>query len=170
MPKSLKTNQSVWTKVFRRIVQQVENDPDAKRVIGPTNIRSWKGVPGDKAPFNPAQNQPVVRFTPNPRDVVWYSPDMQTGTLWVLVEMAVASLSIDDVSDLWDVIVHALLPGGPSLTEGTSFELDLVALGAETGEIIFSDPAFDPQPTRAAEGVFLASGHFQLRILRSINP
>jgi hypothetical protein len=170
MPKQLKTSPSVWTKVFRRIIQQLENDPDVKRVVGLQNLRSWKGVPGDKAPLEPSQNAPVVRLTPNPRDVDWYSPDMHAGTLAVLVEMAVPSLCVDDVSDLWDVLVHALLPSGPSVGGGSNFELDLAGLGAETGEIVFSDPAFDPRPWEKPEGVFLAQGHFHLRLLRLINP
>jgi hypothetical protein len=102
--------------------------------------------------------------------VDWYSPDIQAGTLWVLVELAVRSLCVDDVSDLWDVLVHALLPSGPSVGDGTSFALDLVELGAETGEIVFSDPAFDPRPWEEPEGVFLAQGHFHLRLLRSVSP
>jgi hypothetical protein len=170
MAKSLKTTPSVWTKVFRRIVQQLENDPDVRRVVGIQNLRSWKGVDGDKAPLVPSQNAPVVRLTPNPRDVEWYSPDMQVGTLAVLVQVAVSSLCVDDVADLWDVLVHALLPGGPSVCGGTSFELDLVAVGAETGEIVFSEPAFDAKPEHGTQGMFLAEGHFQLQLLRSINP
>jgi hypothetical protein len=170
MPKSLKTNPSVWTRVFRRIVQQLENDPDVKRVVGLANLRSWKGIPGDKAPFEPLQNAPIVRLTPNPANVDWYSPDMQAGTLWVLVELAIPSLCVDDVSDLWDVIVHALLPGGPSVGGGTSFQFDLVGFGAETGEIVFSDPAFDPKPAHEPEGVFLAEGKMHLRLLRTVYP
>src|SRR5262249_27030891 len=145
-------------------------DPDVKRVVGLQNLRSWKGVPGDKAPFEPSQNLPVVRLTPNPRDVDWYSPDTHAGTLWVLVEMAIPSLCVDDVHDLWDILVHALLPSAPSNDGGSSFALDLTRLGAETGEILFSDPAFDPRPWDEPEGVFLAQGHFRLRLLRSINP
>jgi hypothetical protein len=169
MPKSLKTNPSVWTKVFRRVVQQLENDATVKRIVG-RNLRSWKGEPGDKAPFAPSQNAPVVRLTPNPASVDWYSPDMQAGTLWVLVELAVPSLCVDDVADLWDVIVAALVPDGPSVGGGTSFGLDLVVLGAETGEIVFSDPAYDPKPEDSAEGYFLAQGRLHLRVLRTVQP
>jgi hypothetical protein len=171
MPKSLKTNASVWTKVFRRIVQQLENDANVKRFVGRAgNLRSWKGEPGDKAPFAPSQNAPVVRLTPNPAAVDWYSPDMQAGTLWVLVEMAVPSLCVDDVSDLWDTIVNALVPGGPSVGGGASFALDLAGLGAETGEIVFSDPAVNPKPFEEPEGVFFAEGKVHLRILRTVEP
>jgi hypothetical protein len=171
MPKSLKTPSSVWTLVFRRIVQQLENDASIKRVVGQQNVRSWKGVPGDKAPFAPTPGAPVVRLTPNPRNVDWYSPDLTVGTLYVRVELAVQSLSIDDVADLWDIVVQALQPGGPAVpSSGVSFAQDLVALGAETGEIVCSDPALDPQPEASDEGLFLAAGAFRLRIMRPVNP
>src|SRR4051812_33327755 len=98
MPKSLKTIQSVWTKVFRRIVQQLEQDAEIRRVLGADNLRSWKGVPGDKAPFSPTTTNPVARLTPMPAGVDWYSPDTQAGTLGVGVELAVMSLAIDDVA------------------------------------------------------------------------
>ena len=91
MPKTLKTKASAWTKVFRRIVFQLELDPDIRRVVGADRVRSWKGLPGDRSPFAPASGKPVLRLTPNPRGVDWYSPDTQAGTLYVLVEMGVTS-------------------------------------------------------------------------------
>jgi hypothetical protein len=169
MPKALKTNTSVWSAVFRRIVQQLEADPDILRVIGKDNLRSWKGVPGDRNPFEPSAGKPVVRLTPQPAGVDWYSPDAQLGTLNVLVEIAVQSLCVDDVADLWETLVQPIRPGA-SDPQNNSFALDLVALGAETGEIVFSDPAFDPKPWDSPEGVFLAAGRFHLRIVRELNP
>jgi hypothetical protein len=169
MPKTLKTNTSAWTAVFRRIVQQLETNADIQRVVGRDRLRSWKGVPMDKAPFEPTASAPVVRLTPQPQDVDWYSPDMQAGTLRVRVELGVQSLCIDDVADLWDLIVQVLRPGA-SDSQGNPFALDLVALGAETGEIVFGEPAVDPQPSAEPEGYFFAQGHFHLRMLRAVFP
>jgi hypothetical protein len=166
VPKSLKTPQSVWTKVFRRIVQQLESDANIRRVVGIDNLRSWKGVPGDKAPFEPTNSSPLVRLTPQPKDVDWYSPNTQAGMLWVGVELAIQSLCVDDIADLWDILVNAIRPGAAD-AQGTSFALDLVNLGAETGEIVFSDPAIDARMEGSAEGYFFAVGHFRLRIIRS---
>jgi hypothetical protein len=163
MAKSTKTNPSVWTKVFRRIVQQLKTDPDIRRVIG-DNLRTWDGVPADKAPFVPQDGKPVLRLTPQPRNVEWYSPDTQRGTLVVFVELGVSSLSIDDVNDVYDLVVQALRPGNGTLS------LDLVAAGAETGEIVFDDPAYDPRPAAEPEGQFFAVGSFGLEVLRSVNP
>jgi hypothetical protein len=169
MAKSLKTPTSVWTRVFRRIVQQLENDPNIRRVVGPDNLRSWKGVPGDKAPFEPTSTAPVVRLTPQPQNVDWYSPDTQAGQLFVQVELGVQGLCIDDIADLWDIFVNAIRPGALNLIGGP-FAQDLVDLGAETGEIVFSDPAFSPQPFAETEGNFFAAGHFRLKLLRFVNP
>jgi hypothetical protein len=160
VPKSLKTNQSAWTKVFRRIVRQLEQDADVRRVVGVQNIRSWKGEPGDKAPFEPSSSAPVVRLTPMPRGVDWYSEDAQAGDLTVAVEIAVQSLCIDDVTDLWDLLVAALSAAHDPFTR------DLVAAGAETGQVVFSDPAFDPQPAAKPEGQFFAAGSFRLKVIR----
>src|SRR5436190_24200813 len=122
MPKSLKTQRSVWTAVFRRLVHQLENDADVNRILGRDNLRSWKGVAGDKAPFVPTWATPVVRLTPQPRNVDWYDPSTQSVDLWVQVELAVQSTCIDDVADLYDqVVIQPLRPGNGTLA------LELVA-------------------------------------------
>jgi hypothetical protein len=167
VPKTLKTDPSVWTKVFRRIVTQITTDPDIRRVVGEDNVRSWKGVPADKAPFEPSTGQPVVCLTPQPRNVQWYSPDKMVGDLVVHVQIAVSSLCLDDVTDLWDLFPAALSPMALD-AQGNSFALDLVALGAETGDIVFTDPAFDPRPAAEPEGQFFATGSFTLRVLRPV--
>jgi hypothetical protein len=146
---------------------QLEIDPIVKRVVGP-NLRSWKGVQVDKAPFEPTSDAPVVRLTPQPRNVNWYSPDSQIGELHVDVELAVQTLSIDDVADLWDILVNALRPNAPS-SMNCAFWQDLIPLGAETGEIVFSDPAFVAKIDQD-EGFFLATGQFRLRVLRTLYP
>lgn len=164
MPKTLKTNDCVWTQVFRRIVRQVELDAEIRRVVGGDRIRSWKGVPADKSPLVPATGAPLMRLTPNPSGVDWYSPDSQAGTLSVQVEIYVASLCIDDVANLWDLVVVACSPCQPGFAQA------LIAAGAETGEIVFGDPAFDPRPDVEPEGYFAATGRLRLTVIRSVNP
>lgn len=162
MPKTLKTNLSVWTKVFRRIVQQMETDAELRRIGVGDRLRSWKGVTADKAPFAPSVGTPVVRVTPYPAGVDWYDPSSQSGTLVVLVELGIASLCIDDVADLWDLIVSAVSPCV------AGFSRELVELGAETGEITFTNPAFAAQPAESPEGAFYAQGRFELRLIRQL--
>jgi hypothetical protein len=168
MAKALKMPSSVWTKVFRVIVQQLENDAVIKRVVGTENLRSWKGVQADKAPFVPSSSAPVVRLTPQPRSVDWYSPDASKGTLVVIVEEGVQSLCIDDTTDLYDVIVTALQPDSPVLGTSLTFAQALVSAGAETGEIVFGEPAYDPRPDADAEGQFFATGQFALEVIRPV--
>jgi len=167
--KSLKTPETNQTKVFRRIVQQLKNDPTVKRLVGP-NLRSWEGVTADKSPFAPSANAPVVRLTPNPVDEDWYSPDAAVETLWVKVELGISSTCVDDVTDLWGVLRSALLPNGPSVGGGTSFGLDLAAVGAETGEIVFGAPGIAPRPEASPEGTMYGEGRFYLRIVNTVQP
>lgn len=162
MPKTLRTNQSAWIKVFRKVIATLETDPDFRRVVGQDSLRSWSGIPGDKAPMEPSLGRPVVRLTPNPSAVEWYDPSSQVGTLSVRVEVVVQSLCVDDCIDLYDLIEQALLPGRGTLRQ------ELVALGAETGEIVFSDPAFDPKPEVEPDGYIVGEGRFHIRILRSL--
>lgn len=160
--KTLKTPSSVWSRVFRRIATEVEVDPELRRVVPPRNFRSWKGVPDDRNPFQPSLGSPLIRLTPNPTGVGWYSPGEQSGTLVVKVELAIMSTCIEDVSDLWDMVVTACKPSKFQFTR------DLIAEGAETGEIVFSDPAIDSNPEAGPEGFFLAIGRFRLVVIRSI--
>jgi hypothetical protein len=168
MPKSLRTKNCVCTKVFRRIVQQLKNDPEVRRVVGDA-LRSWEGVTGDKDPFVPSGSKPVVRVTPQPESEGWFSPDSMREELVVVVELGISSLCIDDVNDLYDLIVQALQPGGKStIAGGIDFAQDLVQVGAETGEILFANPAYDPQPAAKPEACFFATGRFKLDILRAV--
>ena len=160
MPKKLHTPTSIWTAVYRRIVGELERDSRLKSVLGRDGLRSWAGVPCDLNPFVPALDRPLVRLTPTPLGVDWYSPDLHSGTLYVHVELAVASLCIDDVADLWDLIVEALTPADNALC------LALVELGAETGEIVCDAPPFDPRPEAKPTGYFLAVGRFHLTVNR----
>jgi hypothetical protein len=164
MPKALQTKASVWSKVFRRIVQQIEQNPDIRRVVGVDNIRSWSGVDADKAPMVPSSGAPIIRLTPNPANVSWYDPSSQAGTLTVRVEIVIQSLCVDDVADLWDLIVVAIRPGNYPFTH------QLVELGAITGEAVFFQPAVDPKPEAQPEGYLLAEGRFRLDVQRSVSP
>ena len=167
---SLMVPQSVWSAVFRTLVQQLRGDPVFKRVAG-AGLRSWEGVPADKAPFAPTAGQPVVRLTPYPQAVDWYGPGSQVGTLQVKVEFALVSLRIDDVLDFWDqVLIPALSPSQPYVGTTTPLSQALVAAGAETGEIVFSDPTIDHQPDAQPEGQFFASGSFRLQVIRTFTP
>ena len=166
MPKTLKTPTSVWTAVFRCIVQQLENDPTVKRVIGLQNLRFMEGHPRRQVPDGADQLGPRRAADARAASVEWYSEAAQAGWLHVDVEMALSTLCIDDLADLWDILVNALRPGAAD-SKGNSFAGDLVALGAETGTILFSDPGMAvPPPGDWPEGFMFGRGSFTLRVIR----
>lgn len=158
---ALKTKTYPWVAVFRLITDQAEADPDLSRVLGP-RLRSWKGTEDDKLPLTATEDGPVMRFTPRPRAVARYDPLTEYGPLDVLVELSVLSLAIDDVLNLWGTLCDALT------FRDEAWRQALVAAGAETGEIAFTDPAYDPRPDAQPLGVFNAAGVFTLTVLRSI--
>jgi hypothetical protein len=166
VPKTLATKSSVWSAVFRRIVLQVTTNAPVLRIVSADRIRSWAGSPTDGQPLKPAEGRPMVRLTPSPRGVDWYSPDMQKGWLDVVVEVAVQTYCVDDPIDLWDLVVDALKPGALD-TKGNGFALDLVALGAETGEIVFADPVVDTGIGSEPANIMVATGKFTLAVLRT---
>jgi hypothetical protein len=161
MAATLKTKQYPWVKVFRVIVGQAERDPQLKRVLGP-RLRSWKGEAEDKLPMTATADGPVMRFTPRPRSVQRYDESSEYGPLDVLVEFSIQSLAIDDVLNLWGTLCDALARTNESFLEA------LIAADAETGEILFASPAYDPQPEAKPEGVFNGQGMFTLSVLRPI--
>jgi hypothetical protein len=167
MPKTLATRPSVWTAVYRRIVRQLTTDPALKNLS--VQWRTYDGNPNDRQPLTPTFGKPIVRLTPKPRSVDWYSPDLQRGWLDVECEIAVATESADDPIDLHDYIVQAVRPGATD-SQGNPFALDLAALGAETGEIIFHAPAFADSPAGQPSGILIAVGVFTLAIMRPVNP
>jgi hypothetical protein len=164
MPKTLKVPTSVYTMVFRRLVRQLEADTRFRAVVTPDRLMSWKGLPSDGNPLTPAIGKPVVRLTPHPMHGDWYSPDTQVTWLAVDVELTISGYSSDDVCDLWDCLLSALRPGAGTLAA------DLVADGAETGEVLFSDPAFDQKRDENASSSWYSIGRFKLAVLRSVNP
>lgn len=162
MPKTIKGPTSVYSQVFRRIVKQLETDSRFRSAVG--DLRSWRGQPNDAAPLTPSAGRPIVRLTPRPQQGAWYSPDTQVVSLIIHVEFAIASYAVEDVLDLWDLLEAALRPGVGTLAQ------DLVALGAETGEILFSDPAYDHKREEKAQAYWDAIGQFKLDVLRSVSP
>ncbi len=165
--KTLKINDCVWTVVFRAIVSHLERDREFARVVGKERLASWKGLPGDQTPDAPSVGRPIVRLTPMPSGVDWFTPDSQSGMLSVLVELDIATMCVDDCANLWNLISDALQPG--TLEGTTKFSTILVNAGCETGEILFSNPGFMIKAGADAEGYFATQGTFQVRIILPMN-
>lgn len=168
MPKTLATSPSPWSAVFRAIVKQITANKPILAVVGSADrIKSWTGLATDAAPLAPTQARPMIRLTPAPRSVEWYSPDSQKGWLDVIVEIAVLTYCVDDPIDVWDLFIGAVGPGVLNI-KGTPFALDLTEAGAETGEVIFSDPAVDTSIGSLPDGnIMVATGKFTVAVLRA---
>lgn len=162
MAKTLKGPSSVYSLIYRRIVKQLRTDSRFKTAVA--DLRTWDGSPSDSAPLTASTGKPLVRLTPVPQSGQWYSADTQLSTLCVHVELVIASYCVEDVLDLWDELVQALRPGN-----GT-FAADLVALGAETGEIVFTDPSYDHNREKKDSPYWDAIGQFKVDVLRVVSP
>lgn len=152
----LNLNQAPRTAVFRQLVSFVRNDPTIKRIVRPTSIRAWDGLPQDAEPFSPAI-APCIRMTPTNGPDKFWSPGATVGTLFVQVEMLVQGLCSDDLLNLWWAVVRAIYPAAQSDTNASIRAL--VAAGAYCGLAEFTLPVFDADPEN-----FLFAGVGQIKI------
>lgn len=164
MPKTLDINDCVWTAIFRAIVRQVTTNKPVLAVVSADRIRSWEGKPTDPTPLVPVQGRPMIRLTPSPRSVAAFSPDTQEGFLDVVVELAVLTYCVDDPINLWFLLTTALKPNALDAL-GNTVRQNLVNAGAETGEILFSDPAVDTSIGSEPGNIMVAVGKFSLAVL-----
>jgi hypothetical protein len=97
--------------------------------------RDWSGEEDDGLPGS--DNLPWVRMTPVLNDVKFYDPTARDGDVGVLVETFVGGTNFDDILDLWGEIEATF-----SLNDN-ALRARLVALGAETGEVVVTPPKFN---------------------------
>lgn len=155
---TLDLNTAPRTSVYRKVVQLIRNDATIKRIVRPTSIRAWDGLPSDGEPFTP-EIAPALRFTPiNGPDAFW-SPGSMKGDLLINVEMMVAGTCVDDVFNLWFAACRALYPALQSSTNANVQAL--MAAGAYDGLAVFSSPAFDPDPK---DNYFYAQGQIRITV------
>jgi len=152
------------SKVFQRIVEQLQTDPLLRSLIKRWNV--W-----DKAvsPATTAANEIAIQLTPRLGAVDWYSPDTQYGPLQVQIDLWLPGNSRGiynavDALDLWEAVESALYP--PDIDKRKAFKRDLQCLGAETGEIRLAQPA---TLQSAGEDGYVQVGLLQLNVKRHIN-
>ena len=155
---ALDINTSPRTSVFRKIVGYIRNDPTIRRIVRPTSIRAWDGLPQDAQPFAP-EITPAIRLTPTAAADTWWTPGATRGPLFINVEMLVKGTNVDDVMDLWWAIVRAIYPAAQSDTNANV--LALQKAGAYSGLAEFSLPAFDADPDNF---VFFAVGQIKIDV------
>lgn len=154
----LDLNTSPRTAVFRKIVGWVRNDPTIKRIVRPTSIRAWDGLPQDGEPFA-VGIAPCLRFTPANAAETFWSPGSTRGPLFINVEMLVEGTCVDDVLNLWWAVERAIYPQAQSSTNANVTALQQA--GGYDGLSLFSMPAFDPDPENL---YFSAMGQIKVEI------
>ena len=78
------------------------------------------------------------------------------GELAIQVEILLPGTNIDNLTNFWWMVQRCFYPGGG---QNDSIQTALVSIGARSGIVRFSQPAFDPSP----DGVWLA-GQGQIMI------
>jgi len=158
MPAKLDLNTAPRTSVFRAVVRLIRNDATIKRIVRPTSIRAWEGLPQDAAPFN-TEIAPAIRFTPITGPDTFWSPGSMKGDLFLQVEMLVMGTNVDDLLNLWWAICRAIYPAAQS-----SINANVQALqqaGAYDGLVTFTAPAFDPEPK---DNFFYGTGQMRIAV------
>lgn len=152
----LDLNTAPRTAVFRKLVSIIRNDATIRRIIRPTAIRAWDGLPQDSAEFSIAI-APAIRLTPITGPDVFWSPGAMRGDLFVNVEMLVMGTCVDDPTNLWWAICRAIYPAAQS--QANANVLALQQAGAYDGLVTFTSPAFDPDPK---DNFFYAQGQMKV--------
>ena len=159
--------------VFRRIVQQLRNDPVLSRAL--RTIQAWEGKPADFQPLTQS-NAPGIRLTPTCGPDMWAFPDAQRGWLYIAVDLVVPGHDVADMLDVWWTMERAIYPPNPDrldMSPALRFQKDLREVGlpygmagAYTGLVEFSQPAADDSP---GDQVMEAIGQMRVEMLLNIN-
>jgi hypothetical protein len=161
--KSLDLDDSPRTRVFRQLVAIFQADLVLARVIAPRHWRTFSGDPADKTEFG-VTACPSVVLSRIPGDEEFWSPDSMTGDLQVQILLQTRGTCEDDADNLYWAFQRAIYP----LDNDTKLKINrsLVAVGAHTGLVLFSQPAFDPRNLngQASEGMILARGAMRITV------
>jgi hypothetical protein len=163
MPKTLDLDDSPRTLVYRQLITFIRTDPTIRRVFRPAAVRAWDGSPADAAEFSVAM-APCVRFTPICGADLIEFPGAFAGDLLLNIELIVKGTCVDDLFNAWFALARAIYPRDPAARAANVQAL--VAAGAKTGIVEFSQPAFDAKPE---EQWFLGSGQLKIAVLSFLN-
>ncbi len=158
--------QSPKATVFRALATILENDPVISRLVRPNSLRSWKGLPTDSIEFGIAQ-APAIRLTPAPGEQSWYSPESQTGSLVVAVEVVTAGWDVSQPENLWYSIERAFYPAGQG--ETSTIADILQAAGGWSCMVEFMPPAFAPMADAGTGGGFYGMGQIRADYQKVLN-
>jgi len=159
--RSLDLNVSPRVAVFRAMESIVRADTTMSRVMKPRSFRTWQGIPDDSKEFN-IELAPCMRWTPSNMGEEFSSPDQMRGWLLINCEILTRGSCVDDMQNFWYALERCFYPS-TGLAARNAIIQTLNQAGGRTGLVLFSQPAFDPDP----DGVFFA-GAGQLKIEISV--
>lgn len=141
----------------------VRTDPTMSRIMKPGNFRTWQGTSDDSKTFT-IEHAPALRWTPQNMGEEFTTPDAMRGWLLINCEILCRGTCSDDMLNFWYAMERAFYPS--TLAARNANILTLQNAGARSGLVLFSQPAFDPDP----DGVFFAgSGQIKIEISVNIN-
>lgn len=156
------------SRVYRRIVDQLQTDPVLQRVV--KTWTTWTGRDVDNVRSN-ASTEIHVTVTPQLSGMAIDSPDSHVG--WLSIQVFVYPLgsktgtaTADECLDLVELIEEALSPPGDD-AKRMAFQRSLVDLGATTGLIHFTQP---PNMAYSAENTLVCAGSMRIEVRRMLNP
>ena len=160
--RSLDLPMSPRAAVFRAMETIVRSNSIFQRVVKPDNFRTWEGHPRDSKPFDQS-HAPAMRWTPMNTGEQFRTPELISGDLLINCEIIIRGSCCDDLTNFWWMLTKCFYPGSGGFQPVVQ---TLVAAGARSGLVFFTQPAFDPGP----DGVFLAGqGQLKIEVQSQIN-
>ncbi|WP_165076025.1 hypothetical protein [Paludisphaera rhizosphaerae] len=157
------------SRVYQRIVELMQTDPTLSKFF-PVPA-AWSVCDGK--PFNPdlVGATPFVHLVPRPYTTAWYGPDSMAGILQVdcfvwLPGNSLGQYNALDALDLWEILEQVFYPLNDREKQ-QAIRASLVAEGAKTGLVMFSQPATQQQ---AQDKGLVSYGALQIDVTRRISP
>jgi hypothetical protein len=154
--------------VFRLMEGIVRENAVFRRIVKPSSFRTWSGRPDDAELFTTGM-APAMRWTPVQGPETFWTPSTITSSLMINCEILLNGTNVSDVSNFWWMLVRCFYPAQLGLAQ--QIRQTLInsggAGGAKSGLVMFSQPAFDPQP----DGKWLAAqGQISIEVRTTIDP
>ncbi len=161
--KQLDLPQSPRDAVFRTMEKIVRTNATFQRIVKPVSFRTWQGNPEDAKEFT-FEYAPAMRWTPRNTGEDFKTPDTMAGDLLIDCELLITGTNCSDLTNFWWMLTRCFYPS--NLAGRQANVLTLQNAGARSGLVLFSQPAFDPDP----DGVFFTGrGQLKIEIQSQIN-
>lgn len=155
------------TKVFRFIVNWLQNDPVLSRVIRQDAWQDFSGNPGDPGPQSPLQ-APTIRLSPAPAPMGWTSVESMISPLYINIECLIAGVHADDILNLQEAIENAIYPVDGTAQAKIQQTLQSPPYECMTGLIEFTLPLWDRNADMGRTGNWYPIGQIRIDIRRTV--